>query len=296
MDQNEISQCIASYPRVRAVKKPVFFTTLVLYVVSMVFFMVVSGILYSGLQVFDSQLKIEPTAIGHKITVPSGKSVEFRANIFGQMDINSFVNELQLMDRQESEQFVEELKASGNEALKTATFGGLDMDMSSEIFMRNGFLIVLLLLGMSILTLPYFIVFYMLLYKVWKGVAPLKSLDREVGRKVISPVLAVVLCFIPVVNWVWVVFCYARYPQLGERMASVTGREYKGPGVVLVWSFVFIMWVLSVVGICGLFVGYFNGFLFYVSTIGQLIALIFWIAMGIKMRDEVESLALPQEG
>ena len=118
--------------------------------------------------------------------------------------------------------------------------------------LRNGTELLFFLslwLVMILSSLGMALVFYMLIYKAWKTLAPLGKIQGQENLcpKLLSPGMAVGLCFIPLFSFYWFFLVFGRLEPLAKQYALLLKREYTGPAR---WVFLLYPWVmvLSVVG------------------------------------------------
>lgn len=170
-----------------------------------------------------------PTPIGFFITGSKSRSIELipRAND----DLGSTL----------STEFLSLFSESMENPILNINNAQGDLIFSQKLLGSHTITIPILLLttwglvGLSALAFPQLLVHYILLYRAWKLVQPLRDiLPHKEKSKILSPAKAVGLLFIPFFNYYWAFVCYRRLAIMGEKYAQHKNLPYLGPS--LKWS------------------------------------------------------------
>lgn len=214
-----------AYPRVNPVGKPLFLSFLILYVISMFIIGFAAIKLVNAVDHFNQEMQAEYTLASITFHFPE----EQKVTIDGIALLDGRLNPVHLFTERQKDI----LETNFKKAFEEGTFGLINPEASEEQIALGAIIYAVILSLASILILPFFILFYVLVYKAWKSLLPVNSINPEEGRKMPSPVLAVVLLLIPLVNLYGVFSCLARLSKYGRIMGEYARLPYRGPGVLL---------------------------------------------------------------
>ena len=129
------------------------------------------------------------------------------------------------------------------------------LDPVEECMMRSGGRESVHQLWISFISIFEWVVLCVLIYRVWKALAPLAEVRGESkgAGNLISPVLAVVLFLIPLFSLFWCFLILGRLEPLAREYAGLLKQPYRGPSRAVFLSYP----VLSLFGVLFVILFYF---------------------------------------
>lgn len=291
MEQPSSQDVFKSYPAISPVGKPLFFSTLFLSLGIFAFFMVMCLALIGATKTFLNEIGFEL------------KGEEMHLVLDDQEIVINWERLVETDGREGASQNLtkgqrNDLEEKASHIIENSTFGILTWDELQGLEEEDVLALMLQVAGvvilLSLLTLPFWVVSYMIIFKAWKALQPIKTLRPELGGVLIDPVLALVFFFIPLLNLVWPLIMFCSLPKRGRVIAETAGIPYRGPGMALGVSYSILSGINIVISfVVGLSIVFIPLFLFFwiTSVFVGICIFVLYIVLMYKMRDMVEDFS-----
>lgn len=96
-----------------------------------------------------------------------------------------------------------------------------------------------------LLLVPFFVLFYIIIYRIWKLLSPLASVYPEQRDRLLDAGTASGLLLVPCFQFYWIFPTLLRLESYGKLMSKHLGIRYAGPSRFIIWVNIvlFLSWI-----------------------------------------------------